>query len=198
MLGVDGGIYREIQLLRAERVPVGTIAPWFKATNSSVIPTGWAVCDGSTILPSNHDFPGVAGSIQLPNLINKFILGADNAKTIGAAPATVLSGSVDSASGAPGPQGTGGANGVALATSEMPPHDHGGGDHTHTINRQVVQLPTGGANYIINVRDQVTHTETTNSSGAIISAQGGGNAHENRPAFVGLVFICKIKYASTL
>lgn len=80
----------------------------------------------------------------------------------------------------------------------MPPHDHGGGDHTHTINRQVVQLPTGGANYIINVRDQVTHTETTNSSGAIISAQGGGNAHENRPAFVGLVFICKIKYASTL
>lgn len=196
--GVDGGIYKEVRLLQLDRMPIGTVFAFFKPTDAYPIPDGTAVCDGSTIAPSDHDFVGIATSVVLPNLRNAFILGADSTKSIGTSAAAVGAGNIDSASGAPGPQATGGSNQHTLTEAQMPPHNHGGGNHFHTFARQVIQLVTGGLNYLVNRRDDTTHHETTDPSGAIINTQGGGLPHENRPRYVGLIYLMKVKYIDSI
>lgn len=196
--GIDGGIYKEIALHTGERIFIGCVTPWFRPDPSIDIPDGWAVCDGSVLAPSDHDFPGISGSVTLPDLRNTFVLGADPTKDIGAAAVAVGSGNIDLPAGAPGPQATGGSNQHLLVESETPSHNHGGGDHTHTLNRQVLQITQAGANYLVNVRDSITNEETVNTSGAIIDSFGGDGPHENRPNWVGLIYICKVKFIDSL
>lgn len=197
--GVDGGIYKENRLLQLERLPIGTVVPFFKPTNSYPLPDGFAVCDGSVIASSDHDFTGIAGSVTLPDLRHAFVLGADPTKNIGTSAAAVGNAQIDTAAGAPGPQATGGSNQHQLTLTEIPSHNHGGGNHHHLLPRQIIQLPTPPSpQYLLNVRDQHTHDEQTADSGNIIASQGSDSPHENRPRYVGLVYLCKVKFIDTI
>lgn len=196
--GVNGGIYKEVRLLQLERLPIGAVIQFFRPTSDYALPDGFEVLDGRTIAPSEHDFTGISDPVTLTDMRNAFVLGADADKANGTSAVAVGNTNIELASGAPGPQATGGLNQVTQTLSQMPSHNHGGGAHTHTFGRQVIQLPTGGANYLINVRDQRTHSETTDSSAGIITTQGGGAPMENRPRYVGLIFLVKCRFADSI
>lgn len=108
------------------------------------IPDGFAVCDGSTLGPTQQDIvPG--GSYTLPNFLNAFLLGADPTKAVFTPAASVGDSHVNLPAGAPGPGGTGGTHAYSLSINELPSHSHNGSTtgtptvtltdpgHTHTI-----------------------------------------------------------------
>jgi len=196
--GTNGGIYREVKLLELDAMPIGTVFHWFRPDATVALPDGCLVCDGSVVSAVNHDFPGVVVSVTLPNLLNRSIIGADLNKADGTAAAAVGNGNINLPAGAPGPQATGGLNEVILSLAQIPAHNHGGGNHNHTYNQQIIQLPQGGINYLFYVRDDITHTLQTNFSGTIINTEGSGTAHENRPLYVGLIPLCKVRRVDSL
>lgn len=187
--GIDGGIYREVKILQDERTPIGTIIPWWRPNDSITIPAGFVECIGQVLNSSQHNFSG-GGSITLPDLRNKFMLGADSTFTRGTAETAVGSGNIDAASGAPGLGYIGGSNQILMSIAQLPAHnhgggahDHGGGNHSHTytdnghfhsFNRQVLNLNTGSTPYLINVRDSVTNSENTLTATIGISINGSG------------------------
>lgn len=255
--GIDAGIYKENLLLQDERIPIGTVVPWFRPNGAAAIPTYWAACDGSTLTSGNHDFAGIAGSVTLPDLRNKFILGANAADANGAAAAAVTDSTIDSATGAPGPQASGGSNKIVQTTAQMPGHSHtftgnALGSHSHSFTGNALPAMAPHDHYSVDYPDQFTPHEhliefrndlrgggtgkavadfggaagTTNiylgiqfstsatsagspgtPSGAIsstgagtptgtISSVGSGSPMDNRPNWYGLIYICKVKYAS--
>ena len=103
---------------------IGQVIDWWRPQPSVPVPSGWAICDGSQVPAGQHDFPGLATTIiNLPDLRNTFILGADATKAQ-AAGAT----QGDTAANAPGIGGNGGSNAAKNFA-----HGHGvaGVDHTH-------------------------------------------------------------------
>jgi len=235
--GIDAGIYGLITSLTntvqtlaggvagtAALMPIGAVIAWFRADESIDIPDGFNVCDGTVLTAGNHDF-AVGGSVTMPDLRNRFILGADASKSIGTAGAAVGSGSIDDSSGAPGPQGTGGSNQNTLTTSTIPSHAHTAttatsGNHTHSINDPMhahgahkeyasntsilydqsgQKFGTSGA--VINFLPWIDESPTgislyaagSHTHTITVSNTGGGSPHENRPRWMGLIYICKVK-----
>ena len=164
-----------------EVVPTGVITMWSGGVLS--IPSGWALCDGNN---------------GTPDLRDRFIVAAG---------------------GSYSPNDTGGADSVSLTESELPSHTHTmntagshthtgttstDGEHNHTYGRirngddQSGEQVGGGGddgsfstsfagehNHTLNVDSAGDHTHTINST-------GGGQAHENRPAYFALAFIMKL------
>lgn len=60
--------------------PVGITLPWFRPSAGISPPTGWAVPVGQTLLSTQHSFDG-GGSVTLPDLRNRFVLGAATSGT---------------------------------------------------------------------------------------------------------------------
>lgn len=155
-------------------IPVGGIIMWSGSLAS--IPDGWALCNGQT-----------SNSIVTPNLSGRFIVGVGQA---GAGPANYAVGN------------TGGEERHTLTVAEMPSHNHGGatstdGAHTHDYER-----PDNYEGYqaLYNHDPEVfvyhNATYATTSAGAhahTISAQGGGQSHENRPPFFALAYLMRVK-----
>jgi hypothetical protein len=112
---------------------------------NETLPEGYAYCDGSTLNASQQDInPG--SNYTLPDLRNRYLLGADRTKVAGN---TGSNGELPS--DAPGPKGAAGTQLKTLVTGEMPQHyhdatastvgghNHGGGgqtsaagDHSHS------------------------------------------------------------------
>lgn len=93
--------------------PIGTIVPWFRPTNTINTPTGFQICIGQTLVESEHEFQG-GGSVTLPDLRNKFILGAD-----------------PNANGNSGPNNSPGENVVGGSNSQNLSHSHTINAHSH-------------------------------------------------------------------
>ena len=132
------------------------------------------------------------GANNTPDLRGRFVVGAGSNYSIG---------------------NTGGANSVAITTSQMPSHNHGGttnsaGAHTHKVvrdagddggNKSVARISSAGiyeeydlsghsntANYgETDTRGQHRHSFTTDNTGS-------GQGHENRPAYYALAFIMRL------
>ncbi len=176
----------------ANGVPTGAIMPY--AGNTA--PAGWVLCDGSAI-PTGAAGDGlraVIGGNSTPNLVNRFIVGAGNQYQV---------------------TNVGGADTVALTTNQMPSHNHGGststdGDHNHAPTRnengvdvRYDRLLTLGSNDTAATIDGnnngeepgLTRSQLILNAGAhshTITAQGGGEAHENRPPYYALTYIIKL------
>ena len=187
--------------------PIGSIQMW----PSDTLPTGYHLCDGSSLNISDYPelykvlgttYGGSGTSFKLPNIQGSFVAGkgANDYNTLGA---------------------TGGANKVALGISEMPKHNHNsssstsdgeisisGGEHAHKGAYKSFQDKGNrdyGYPYITQSGDNGTHDVPWNvgstgehSHKVKLYARGGGNngatvAHENRPPFIVLNYIIKVK-----
>lgn len=144
-------------------LPSGSVIMWSGAINT--IPIDWQLCDGTN---------------GMPDLRDKFLVGAGSTYAVGA---------------------TGGAAQVTLTEAQMPSHSHSlsidaAGQHSHGTrleddngfedgsNQGGVDNTSGAGN--IRTTDDGNHTHT-----GIASATGGGQPFENRPPYFALALICK-------
>ncbi len=82
-----------------------------------------------------------------------------------------------------------------VTVSEMPSHNHGGGVHTHggITNLAGSSYPNGNMQGVITDGATVAVSGgSTSASSAIISAQGGGGAHENVQPTVFIPYIVRL------
>jgi len=201
--GEDGGIYAEVQDLRLTILPVGFVVPWYRPSLAVSIPSGFEVCDGSVVAEVDHDF-GAIGAVTLPDLRNRFLIGANAATAIGTAGVAATHVNIDAASGAPGPQGVGGQNAHVMTVAEMPSHQHAGsktgwssaGLHWYTdsgmlevVDSDTVRVGSGNSTSTgAGGWNAGQHKHIIND----LAAAGSSATHENRPAYYGLIFLVKV------
>ena len=203
----------EIQALQAQiatlqPAPAGSIMMW----PSNTIPSGWALCNGSSYSRSEYAaLFSVLGTtygaddnstFKLPDMRGLFVAGRG-------------------ANGYNSINQKGGANTVALTVNEMPKHNHDTaisvsdgnvtsdtkGAHRHTIESF---LDKGGTGWRHNIEADTCNqnqqqVQAANSDMVVLSeagdhshnvplkARGNGDAHENRPPFIVMNYIIKLK-----
>lgn len=145
-----------------EVIPKGLISMWSGLI--SAIPNGWVLCNGQN---------------GTPNLTDRFIMGATADATINK---------------------TGGQNTVTLAVNQIPSHNHNGSTNSTGAHNHEIELSSSIANDHARVSRGNTNISGTCSTGDAgnhahtlnIDSTGGGQAHENRPAYYTLAFIMKV------
>jgi len=112
------------------------------------------------------------GANGTPDLRDRFIVGAGNSYSVG---------------------DTGGEASVTLTVDQMPSHSHsatmsigGGVTFSATDNHGYANRYGAGSDFQNNLWTQGEHTHSMT-----INPAGGGQAHENRPPYYSLAFICK-------
>jgi len=133
-------------------LPVGSVI----AFHGSVIPNDFLLCDGSSVLQT--DYPelatvfgvGLAGTIVLPDLRHRFILGKPSSSNLGQ---------------------INGKYSQTLTIANLPDHQHTGetsinGNHNHTTNQQVLRVGGGGNRQNVGAGGSDTYaTVTTDNAG---------------------------------
>lgn len=145
-------------------------------------PPNWLICDGRSLSTTAYDklfavilytYGGSGGSFNLPNMQDKFAIGAGPSHTVAA---------------------TGGEATHVLTTAELPAHTHTITDkqHTHAVNNVMANASGGhqgtgasGQN-IVNVTTQPAFTGITGTN-----ATGSGTPHNNLPPYLVLNFIIR-------
>lgn len=184
-------------------VPTGFIGMW--SGSVATIPTGWALCDGSS---------------GRPDLRDRFIVGAGSSYNIGdtggSSSVTLVEGNLPSHSHS--------FSGTGSASSTNIDHTHGwsgstggAGGHSHSVTiargtgagTSDNNLETGSftdASYTFTTSSVADHTHTVSGTVATgggshthtitvsgtVGSTGSGTAHENRPPYFALAFIIKL------
>lgn len=147
-------------------------------------PLGWLICNGAEInritFARLFSFIGIAygagdGSTTflLPDLVDKAVIGAG-----------AIAGLADNV----------GQDTNTLSVSNMPAHNHGGGDHAHSLTRWTAGAAIGLSYVNVDTGDSTTEqilTEKTKQSGAVINTQGSGVAFTNIQRSMGMNWIIK-------
>lgn len=199
-IAADGGLSLNHQGadIQRQQAQLGQVIEWWRPASDIPVPTGWEICDGHTLTAANHDFGGSAAgiTITLPNLIDKFVLGADPTKADGSA-----GHAADGTGIAPGLGGSGGSHTQALTTNNLPAHSHPVTDpgHSHTL-QGANNLSSGGGGYHVQLIGQpvnwggVSPGSDGSTTGITVGNQTTTNtAHNNIPAYVGLLKIMKVR-----
>ncbi len=152
-------------------IPVGLIHPFANPT----VPAGYLLCDGGTYATTDYpelfstigySFGGSGSDFNVPNLIDRNIIGASGAFSFG---------------------DTGGEIDHTLDVSEIPSHGHSDAGHTHSIPL-VVGLPAqAGVGFSANQTVPII-TDSTGLGFANITNTGGGGAHNNMPPYMSLSY----------
>jgi len=188
-------------LTSGQMVPVGTIVDWFPPTPGASPPTGWMVCDGSTVSDSASPYNGKA----VPDLRQKVTRGINPALA-----STLGPGSLPDIGGQ-------NATPLNLAHSHnVAAHNHSLPDHTHTYSGvtgpPTVVMPVFNSGIVFDLTGDENHahdysgttaTETyvAGSTGPNTGMGGGGPTDTQLgtynistvPAYVGLLKIIRIK-----
>ena len=112
-----------------QMIPIGTVIDWWRPQASVAIPTGFEICDGRSIAAAAHDF-GTGNAIVLPDMRNKFIIGADPWSADGSGS---TNGDSTAASGATHPNAPGIGGGGGSNTSKNFSHQHNVPGHGHAV-----------------------------------------------------------------
>ena len=158
-------------------------------------PPGWRICDGSTlgreafsklfsVIGTTYGEGDGSTTFNLPDFRDRFPVGAGTTYSRNS---------------------KGGANTVTLNTSQIPAHTHGksgaitngitGGSHTHSMKSIWSDGSGSNSAYTMSTnRKQTTRTtaaetHTHNLPAHEHTSVGGGQAHENRPPYIGINFI---------
>ena len=191
----NGTINTSLGEISRGAVPIKAIIMWSGTEAEAQDLVGWALCTG-----------GTQNGITIPDLRDRFIVGAGSAYTTG---------------------NTGGANTVSLSVSNIPSHNHtvsigdhhhshsgttaGGGSHSHTFHVSSSATGAGHGSHktmraagyhglgasSTSSESNHTHTFSTNgiwhSHSASAGYTGSGSAHENRPPYYALAYIIRIQ-----
>lgn len=156
---------------------IGQVIDWWRPAATVPLPSGFEICDGRQILAANHDFPGVA-NINLPDLRNKMVLGANSANADGSGGTAS-----DVATAAPGIGGTGGSMTKNLQHShDLSNHTHDLGNHTHDLSNHTHTI--AHTHDLSNHTHTIAHTHSVNvpahyhGKGTLNITSSGGHAHE--------------------
>lgn len=148
----------------APALPVGAITAYAGTT----APTGWHLCDGTA--HGSSALQAILGSANAPDLRDRFIAGAGSTYARG---------------------DTGGAATVALATANLPAHDHSVGI---ALDGSVVSgniYNPASAAQTMRIQKDGPYAGTGGTGAGLTGDTGSGTAHENRPPFYALVYIVK-------
>lgn len=157
------------------RGEVGEIKPFAGST----IPTGWLLCDGNavsratyselfTVIGTTYGTGDGSTTFNLPDLRNRFMVGAGDEYSLNS---------------------KGGEKTHTLNVNEMPSHRHDIALYNSAYAEQTV------------TRDCVTTNAWSNrwsDVGDYMDYVGGGQAHENRPPYIGINFIIYAKNTKTV
>lgn len=211
--GIDGAWIQTdavgIRSIDDPAIPLGIVWQWWRPTSTFPVPAGSVFCDGRTLQASEHDF-GTGGAITIPDLRNRFILGADAAEGDGVAAA-------DGEARTDGP-GIGGAGGRQLETAGflLPGHRHvfmnpiainsgkllivnptdpqmdwaGSSVDRYDVGAGVTAIDMGGGGGAIGMERYGTTT-----SAQTAETRGTTDSHNNRPAYFGLLMMLKVRRA---
>lgn len=167
--GFDFG-YMSAQAQR-QFVPLGTVIDWWRPSSSydagggvGSAPPGYAICTGQTLASGAHDFG--AFSITLPDLRNKFIIGADILKTDTTASTNGDGTAIPTAQhpNAPGIRGVGGSN--ATKVKVVGTHRHAVADHSHSVGAHAHSITdVGHSHNVVTVDDGYSQAPSPNNGG---------------------------------
>jgi hypothetical protein len=143
---------------------IGQVISWWRPNDTIPLPSGWEVCDGHQVPAGSHDFPGMAAqAINVPDLRNRMILGADSSKTYATG-----ANQGDGATDGPGIGGAGGSNAAKNFA-----HGHGvpGVSHVHTTPDH---LHSVGSLYTASHGHPNASTSAESTTPSTVQVLGGG------------------------
>ena len=165
--------------------PVGSMFMW----PGAVAPTGYLLMQGQQV--DGASYPGLAtllgqdaqGRVTIPDMRDRF--------PVGAGPSTALN-------------SAGGLASVTLTIAQLPSHDHNAqtglmsaaNPHSHVFDLGAIQVQAGTGVFVAGGVPAGTGTAFSTRTSDInhrhgIGAQGGGQAHENRPPYRAINFIIR-------
>lgn len=180
---VKEGAVTQGMLAPTAAVPVGAVIAWWGSTSN--IPSGFELCNGAVPTTAGATLAG-----NKPNLLGRFPRGSANAD-VKSSPITGGTDMRDATSTGP----------TALSIAQMPAHTHGITDpgHSHklyaggtaSVNPAITNGSSNGAIYGPTA-SSVTNI-TINSSGSGQAHDHTIPSHDNRPAYLELLYIIRVK-----